>query len=197
MFGAILVLLICVSVIYAAISGNMPAVADAALSGCSEAVELCISLAGAMALWGGLMKLAEHSGITKRLCTWFSRPLKKLFNGLDDPAALELISLNVTANMLGLGNAATPIGIKAMKSLDKSKKTQPRHFALFILLNTASIQLVPVTVSALRAQYGSSKPWATAPAALITSICALACGIAAAALIYPLKKIKDQKEKDT
>ena len=160
-------------------------ISQAALTGCNNAVQLCITLAGSMALWGGIMRIAEKCGITKRISSVLSKPLSLLFKGLKGSRTLELISLNTAANLLGLGNAATPLGLKAMSELKKNGYDSSRHSAMFILLNTASIQLVPVTVAALRQSHGSLAPWEIMLPTVLTSLIALTAGIVIVNILYP------------
>lgn len=183
-----------IAVIFGAASGRMSEVTDAIYSGGSEAINVCITLAGVMAFWGGFMKIAEQAGITKiigRLCSPF---LRLIFPGLDMKGkAAEAISMNVAANLLGLGNAATPLGIEAMKQLQKSnplKDTASNHMVTFVVLNTASIQIVPTTIAALRAKYSSQTPMDIAPAIWLVSLAALAVGLM---VNYPLCRRKDSR----
>lgn len=185
MLEVVLIVLIFASLIYSIISKDASGISNAALSGSGDAVSLCIKLCGSMALWGGLMNVAEKCGITKKLSAVISKPLKLLFKGMNDPGTLSLISLNVTANLLGLGNAATPLGIKAMKRLYGSGKVNKRHAAIFVLLNTASIQLIPMTVSTMRMEHGAQNPWDCALPTVITSLMSLAAGITATLIFYP------------
>lgn len=155
--------MILLSVISALFSGKMPSLSNASMSGCKEAVELAITLSGSVALWGGIMKIAEKSGITHALCELLS-PLTKglLFRGLPkDSPAFDAISMNLAANLLGLGNAATPLGLAAMVELDREAHHSTvacREMIIFVVLNTASMQLIPTTTAFLRLQLGSANP---------------------------------------
>lgn len=168
--------MILVGILYGAFNGTMQEVTDAALASSKEAVTICITMAGVMALWVGLMEIAKESGIidglTKRL-----RPfIRFMFPGIPKGhPAQEHISVNIIANFLGLGWAATPAGLKAMEELGKleedrragklSGPTRKRGIAsnemcTFLILNISSLQLIPVNVIAYRAQYGSVNPTA-------------------------------------
>lgn len=184
MLGILLTILIVISLLFG-IAGDSAALSDAVLNSCNDAVQLCLYLSGSMALWGGIMKIAEKCEITKAVTSIINRPLKLLFRGLSDRHAMDLISLNVTANLLGLGNAATPLGISAMKQLHKSDpEGVGKHTAMFILLNTASIQLIPMTVSSMRLSHGASDPWDCTLPTVLTSVCAAAVGCIAVVLIH-------------
>ncbi len=174
-----------ISIVCGAANGRMEEVTGAVFSGGTQAVELCISLLGSICFWSGIMKIAEKTGLMSfigRIC----RPvITLLFPGLDaaSPAA-SAITMNVAANMLGLGNAATPLGIEAMKHLQEINPDKSRvsnHMVVFIVMNTASIQILPTTIAAIRAEYGSPSPMDILPAVLLSSVCSLAAGLMAAA----------------
>lgn len=179
-FGALLI----ASALLGAIEGNMPEVSSAALNSCVEAVELCIYLTGGMCMWGGIMRVAEKSGITDIIAKIFKPFLKHLFKGLDtNGKAFHAICMNITANLLGLGNAATPIGLEAMKRLEEEEgenEITSRNMVLFVVLNTASITLIPTTAASLRLKHGSEMPMEILPCVLITSACALIAGLVTA-----------------
>lgn len=188
MLGSLLTLLILSSVAYSVCTGQTQGISAALNDGAASAISLCISLSGAMALWGGIMSIAEKCGVTRAVTRLIRRPLKLLFVGLHSNAAFEHIAMNVTANLLGLGNAATPLGIKAMKELYSDSGCTDRHIAFFILLNTASIQLLPVTVSAMRQSHGAPDPWDCALPTIAVSAGALVFGLLTAAAIYQRKE---------
>ncbi len=179
-FGALLI----ASALLGAIEGNMPEVSSAALNSCVEAVELCIYLAGGMCMWGGIMRVAEKSGITDTIAKIFKPFLKHLFKGLDtNGKAFHAICMNITANLLGLGNAATPLGLEAMKRLEEEEgenEVTSRNMVLFVVLNTASITIIPTTAASLRLKHGSEMPMEILPCVLITSACALIAGLVTA-----------------
>lgn len=150
-------------------------------SGVKSAVELCLTLVGIMAFWGGFMEIAEQSGITSIFSKLLSPVIVRLFPNLK-PKSPEsrAISMNMTANLLGLGNAATPLGIEAMhrlKAHDGVYDTASNNMVTFVVINTASIQLIPITTAALRANYGSTAPMSILPAVLLTSLASLAVGL--------------------
>ena len=182
--------LIGLAVLCGAVTGRMPEVASAAVSGASEAVELLLSIGGMMLLWNGLMEVGEKAGLV-RIFSKAVRPLLKFLfpDAYRDRKAMDAVSMNMAANFLGLGNAATPLGIRAvgeLKRLGGGKAEATKSMSMFILINTASIQFLPTTVAALRAAQGSKSPFEILPAVWLTSILALAVGITAAKLFEKL-----------
>ncbi len=174
-----------ISVLCGLFTGSGPALAAAVSEGAQAAVELALSLAGTICLWSGLSKVMEQIGATKALAQLFRPLLKLLFpEACREADTIGAISANFTANLLGLGNAATPLGLVAVKKLAKKAKSGvPTHeMCRFIILNTASVQLLPVTVAALRAAAGAEQPFDILPCVWLTSVCALAVGEGAAFL---------------
>lgn len=173
--------IIIISIICAICTGNIESLSSSILSGASDAVNLIITMAGMMSLWTGLMKIADKGGLTYILARFFRPILKHLFKDYsEDSSAIRLICMNITANILGLGNAATPMGISAMKEMNKTNKEPSianNSMVMFAVMNTASIQLIPTMMSILRQKYGSVSPFDIVPAIWITSTCALVTGI--------------------
>jgi len=167
-------------------------VSDAALRECANAVTLAISLAGVICLWSGIMRVAQSSGLTEVLAKAFTPLLKRLFNGIDEKGkALQYIVLNLTANLLGLGNASTPFGIAAMKELEKESGKGERasdNMVLFVVMNTASLQIIPTTVAALRLKNGSSAPMEILPAVWLVSAVTLTVTIIVAKTLSGMRK---------
>ncbi|MCL2072144.1 MAG: spore maturation protein A [Oscillospiraceae bacterium] len=165
--------LILLSIIFAIISGDVAAVSEAALAESGNAVTLAISLAGVICLWSGVMRIAQKAGVTEFLAAAFRPILSRLFRGINAKGkAMQYIVLNLTANLLGLGNASTPFGIAAMKELEKEEQTGEKasnNMILFVVMNTASLQIIPTTVAALRLKNGSSDPMEILPAVWIVS----------------------------
>ncbi len=172
--------MIIISFFAAAINGNINAVTSGALNGAAEAVSLLISLLGIMALWTGLAKIAEKSGLV-RIFSKLLRPItKRLFPRLKEGgAAMEKIVMNMVANLLGMGNAATPLGLSAMKELDALREGEEAsdEMCTFAVLNTASLQLIPSTIISLRHAFGSKNPsiiilpvWLVSTAALLAAL---------------------------
>lgn len=161
------------STVYAIFFGDISAVSGGILESANDAVNLCITLMGAMCLWCGVMTVANRAGITDFLAKMLLPILSKLFSGIDrNGKAQKAISMNIISNFLGLGNAATPLGIEAMKQIEIEEKTgdkASRNMILFVVLNTASIQIVPTTVAAIRQSAGSKSPFEIIPSVLISS----------------------------
>lgn len=173
--------MILLSIITGAVGGNMAAVSTAAMNGCGQAVELVISLTGTICLWSGVMGIAEKSGLTDALSRAF-RPLNRiLFRGLSpDSPAIKAVSMNMAANLLGLGNAATPLGLAAMKELEKVNPvpgTASQAMVTFVVLNTASLQILPTTTSYLRLAAGSKEPMEILPAVWLASTVSICVGV--------------------
>ena len=201
LLSVIFSVLMIISVISAFITGRLDELSEAVLNEPVNAVELCIYLCGGMCFWGGIMRVAEKSGITEGLTKLFSVLLGGLFKGLDkNGRAFRAICMNITANMLGLGNAATPLGIEAMKAIaeeEKAESTATPSMVIFTVMNTASVTLIPSTALSLRMKYGSESPLEIVIPVWITSAAALTVSLTAAVLPYigsrQIKKEKRQK----
>lgn len=158
--------MILIAVIYGTVTGNVKAVGNAALDSSKEAVELCITMLGVMALWTGIMQIAEASGLTKKFIKLVRPVLRFLFPDIpEESKANDYIASNLLANILGLGWAATPFGLKAMTELQKihleqggEKGVASRAMCAFLIINISSLQLIPVNIIAYRSQYGSVNP---------------------------------------
>ena len=178
-----------ISVIFGLFNGNISAVSAAALEESTHAVELSIKLLGSLCFWSGLMEAARQSGLVSALCKVLRPFLGIIFPSLrGEEKALGAVSMNVAANLLGLGNAATPLGIAAMKELHKLSGgafAATKEMVCFVVMNTASLQLLPTTVAVLRMEAGAEKPLDILPAVWFVSACSLAVGIAAAKLTFP------------
>lgn len=201
----ILFLLALLAVIFGAVFGRMKEVSAAALSSCSDAVTLCITLTGALCLWSGLMEIAERSGLTAKITKLLLPVTSNLFKGVNRHSpAMRYITMNITANLFGLGNAATPLGIAAMTELAKDAPAlkdggvaATDDMVLFTVINTASIQIIPATIAALRMKYGSSSPFDIIPAIIICSASALTVAVICANLLkrfFPVDKTEDENE---
>ncbi len=151
------------------------------VSSTESTVKLTISLVGIMCLWCGIMKIAEKSGLTDKLAKILKPILKLIFREASkDEKAMGAIVMNLTANMMGLSNAATPFGIKAMEELNrlnKNNKSASNDMALFLVINAACIQLIPTTVISMRAAVGSQNPGETIIPAIIATGTAALLGI--------------------
>ena len=160
--NGIWVVLITVSIVAAFWTGGLEAVTKAIFDGAKAAVEVSLFLAGIVSLWLGITKIIEDSGLIHRLSQAFRPLMVRLFKAVPpDHPAITSITLNMLANFFGLGNAATPLGIKAMQdlqTLNKDKESLTFEMMLFIVLNTASIQLIPFTVIGILSDFGSASP---------------------------------------
>ncbi len=171
------------AVVFAVFGGTGQAVSAAALEGAGAGVRLAISLAGPMLLWSGLSRVMEEAGLTERLARLLRPILRRLFpDSFRDKRTLGSICANVTANLLGLGNAATPLGIEAVRCMKERAGSERAtdEMCRFIVMNTASIQLIPATVATVRAASGCASPFDILPAVWVTSVCSVAAGLAAA-----------------
>lgn len=173
--------MILLSILTGAVGGNMAGVSTAAMNGCGQAVQLVISLAGTICLWSGVMGIAERSGLTDAMSRMF-RPVNRfLFRELaPDSPAMKAISMNMAANLLGLGNAATPLGLAAMKELERENPrpgVASQAMVTFVVLNTASLQILPTTNAYLRLAAGSKEPMEILPAVWLASSVSIAVGV--------------------
>ncbi len=177
--------MIALSLAFAAATGNLGALGSAALEGARSAVELCVSMAGVMCLWTGAMEVMRQSGLTDALARLFHPLLRRLFpRAARDGETLATISANLSANLLGLGNAATPLGIRAARLMARgSGGVASDELCLLVVLNTASIQLLPTTVAGVRAALGARDPFDILPAVWLASFVAVGAGLAAAKLL--------------
>ena len=183
--------MVALAVLAAILTGNGSALAAAVMDGAQSGVTLAISMAGAICLWTGVGKLMEHAGFTGFLSRLLRPLLHRLFPSTQKDASLACsLSANICANLLGLGNAATPMGIQAAQRLASRcpDGTASDELCRLIVLNTASIQLIPATVAAVRASLGCATPFDILPAVWVTSLCSAGLGVAAAALFGKLWK---------
>ena len=175
--------LVAVSLFSSAIMGRGTELAASVTQGAQGGIELVLSMAGAICLWTGAGKLLEKAGLTGFLSRLLRPVLRKVFpTSVKDPALSSALSANICANFLGLGNAATPMGIQAAQRLaSKSKKgIASNELCRLVVLNTASIQAIPATVAAVRASLGCAAPFDILPAVWVTSLCSASLGIIAA-----------------
>jgi spore maturation protein A len=171
-------LLIAVSVLFSIINGRLDEFTKSIFEGAKSAVEVSLFLLGIVALWLGITKIIEDSGLIHRLSNLFRPVISRLFKSIpQDHPAITSITLNLLANLFGLGNAATPLGIKAMQDLQTLNEEVDRatfEMMLFIIINTASIQLIPFTVIGILSDFGSKNPSAVVlPTILATVLSAI------------------------
>ena len=181
MINIIWFLILSLGIIVGIITGRVEIVSKAVVSSTTGAVELVMGLLGMMCLWCGIMKIAEKSGLTDNLAKLLKPVLKILFKEAGrNKKAMSSITMNLTANMMGLSNAATPFGISAMEEMqkiNKEKSTASNDMSLFLVLNAACIQVLPTTVISIRAAYNSQNPAIIIIPAIIATGTAAALGI--------------------
>lgn len=180
MINYIWFVIIVFGILYGIFTGRGDAISKAIVSSSESTVELIISILGIMCFWCGMIKIAEKSGITSKIAKVLRPILKKVFSNIsDNEEAMSAIIMNLTTNMMGLSNAATPFGIKAMDAMEKrnrNKGTATNDMALFLVLNATCIQLVPTTVISIRAAAGSKNPGEIILPAIITTFLAAVFG---------------------
>lgn len=174
------------------LKGDMTDVSAASLEGCNKAVELVIYLSGSMCLWGGLMKICEKAGITAVIARMLSPVTRLLFrDAAHCPEVMNAVTMNLTANLLGLGNAATPSGIAAVKAMQKlPPAARKKCISMLVVLNTASIQLIPSTIVAMRLEHGAVSPFDVTPAIIFSSLISVTAGCL---MVYALNIRKDER----
>lgn len=180
MMNYVWVIIIIFSFFCAIATNNMPSLSSAVISGGTEAITLVLKLTGIICFWKGLMAIAEKSGLTQIISNMLKPVLKLLFPKLKDEKAKNAISMNLTANLLGLGNAATPLGLEAMKRLQENslkKDTATDEMVRFVVLNSAALHLVPTTVALLRHEFGSQNPMEILLPSIVTSFFSVTVGV--------------------
>lgn len=193
MINIIWALMAIVGIVYAMFNGTLEDVNEAIFNSAQEAVTLTIYLLSTLVFWLGMMKVAEAGGILKALARLFKPFVKKLFPEIpEDHPAIGYILSNITANMFGLGNAATPMGIKAMEEMKKLSQSNiaSRSMITFLALNTSGLTIVPTTVIAVRMQYASASPTEIVGTTLIATIVSTTFAIIFDRLFYYLEKNK-------
>ena len=177
--------MVAVSILCGASAGRMDAVGAAALEGAAAAVNLCLGMLGGVCLWMGVMELLDRCGASAALAELFRPVLRRLLpRASRDEETLSALSANVSANLLGLGNAATPLGIRAARRMAAGcGDTADDELCRLVVLNTASIQLLPTTVASVRAACGSASPMDILPAVWLSSTLSVTAGLLAARLL--------------
>lgn len=173
--------IVTISVLCGIWTGQSTQVAAAAAEGAGAAVELCLSIGGMMCLWTGVMEVMRRSGLADALSRLLRPVLKRLYPSVkEESEIMDAISANVSANLLGLGNAATPMGLEAARKMSKkSPGTASDALCMLVVCNTASIQLIPTTVATVRASAGCSRPFDILPAVWLASALSVSVGVAA------------------
>jgi len=182
--------MVVLSLVFGLLSGNLDAVSNAALEGARSAIDLSISMAGILCLWSGVMEIMNACGLSAGLAKLFRPILRRLLpEACKDEETLAAVSANVSANLLGLGNAATPLGIRAARRMSRGcGNVASDELCLLVVLNTASIQLLPTTIASVRAAAGSAAPFDILPAVWLASALSVASGLTAAWLLSHRRK---------
>lgn len=187
-------LMIISSLIVSFFTGTVEETVYAGFDGAMRSVEIVLSFAGIMCMWSGFLKVSQESGalsfVSKIICPF----TRKLFKGIGkNSKAMQYITANISANLLGVGNAATPSGIEAMKEMDRLNKTPEiasEDMSIFTVINTSSLQLLPTSIIALRVAAGSKSPQAIIPCVWITSLCSLIGAVTVMKLIIKMRRRK-------
>jgi spore maturation protein A len=183
-------ILLSVSILFAIFTGNLEPFTKSIFEGAKSAVEVSLFLLGIVSVWMGITRILEDSGLIYRIAHLFKPVISRLFKGIpDNHPSISAITLNLLANLFGLGNAATPLGIKAMQELDtlnEEKETITFEMMIFIVLNTASIQLIPFSVIGILASYNAKNPAAVVFPVLIATVVS---AIAALLILFSFRKV--------
>jgi len=196
MLNYVWIFLMVVSLVFGVVNGRLPEVTEAAFKYAGVAVDIAIGLIGIMAMWLGIMHIAEKAGLVRLLARAIRPISRRLFPDIPpDHPAMGAMILNIAANWLGLSNAATPLGLKAMDELQKinpPKDTASDAMVVFLSLNTGSITLIPATILAVRVQLGSAAPWEIIGTTIFASTCATISGVTAAKFLQHWKLFRIQ-----
>lgn len=178
---------IIISFIYGIYSGNIPNINNSIFESTDQTVELCLTMFGTLCLWNGIMKIAAKTSLIEKLTNFLKPLISFIFPEVkNDKQISKEISMNMVANILGLGNASTPLGLKAMYSMQKTNKNKTKlsnSMAMFILVNTASLQIIPTTVISIRSSLGSENPTKIIFAVWIATIAAFTTAIIAGKIL--------------
>ncbi|WP_404442617.1 spore maturation protein [Sutcliffiella horikoshii] len=188
MVNIIWVAMTIIGILFAMINGTMDKVNEAIFSGAKDAVTICIGFISILVFWLGLMRIAQEAGLLEKLASLFKPVVRRIFPEVpaDHPAMGYMLS-NMIANMFGLGNAATPMGIKAMeqlRELNGGKTEASRSMITFLAINTSSLTLIPTTVIAIRMNYGSASPTEIVGPTLVATLCSTIAAITIDRLFY-------------
>lgn len=181
---------IIISIVYAIISGNIENLNNSIFESTDSSVNLTLTLLGTTCLWSGIMEIASKTQIIEYLSRFLKPIVNKLFFELDGNSYNNIV-MNIIANILGLGNAATPLGLKAMQELQKENDNKDElsdNMMMLIVLNTASLQIIPTTIIAIRSSLGATNPTKIIFPVWISTICAGVVGIICAKIIIKFTK---------
>ncbi len=188
--NTIWLLLLSVSIVFAIFTGNLEAFTNSIFEGAKSAVEISLFLLGIVSVWMGITRILEDSGLIYRIAHLFKPIISRLFKNIpDDHPSISAITLNLLANLFGLGNAATPLGIKAMQELDtlnQDKGTITAEMMIFIVINTASVQLIPFSVIGILASFGDPNPAAVVLPVLIATVVS---AMAALMILFSFRRV--------
>lgn len=186
--NAIWSIMVLVSILFCVINGNVKEVIEVLFSSTENTVSLFLKLTGMICMWSGFIKIAEKTGVIEKISKFINPLIRIIFPELkNDKEISGHIAMNMTANMIGLGNIATPIGLKAMKKLqekNRNKTKLSKSMLTFVILNTASIQLIPTSVIAVRAAANSKSPTDIVLPTIIASVVSVVVGILIVRLLY-------------
>ena len=177
--------MVALSLVFGVVNGTIAEVSSAAMEGATAAVELCVSMGGILCLWTGIMAIMERCGLISGLSRLFRPILRRLLPcACRDRETLNAVSANISCNLLGLGNAATPLGVRAARRMAQGANgTATDELCTLVVLNTASIQLLPTTVAGVRATYGAAAPFDILPAVWLASALSVSAGLLTARLL--------------
>lgn len=185
--GIIWLFMMIIGIFLGILNGNIVEVVQAGMDGAVQAVELCFGFIGIYSMWLGLMKIAQRSGLIEGISKKMGRFLSFLFPDVPkEHPAMGAMAMNMTANIFGLGNAATPFGVKAMEHLQELNREKDRAtdaMCMFLVINGSSVQLIPATIIAMRGSAGSSNPSEIVGTTLIATMCSTATGIISAKVL--------------
>lgn len=198
MMSCVMGALVVLAIVFALFLGRASELTGAVLSSGISATELCLQLCGTLALWSGIMKIAERSGFCDVISKALSPLTNLLFKGLRErsPKAINSITLNITANLLGLGSAATPMALDAMSELDRlngKSRYASDYMVIFVVLNTASFQILPTTVATLRGLMGSENPLDIIVPVWVSSAVSVVVAVGTAFLLAKRKRGKNNE----
>ena len=187
LLGILITAIYLLCVLIAPLTGSAEEAGAAVMEGAQAAVPFVLEIAGGICLWSGVLELLERSGVSAALARLLRQPLRRLFprsSGKED--VLTALTENLSANLLGLGNAATPAGIRAAKGMAALGERGADELCLLVVLNTASLQLLPAMIASVRAAAGAASAFDILPAVWLSSVCSVCCGLLAAALFRRL-----------
>lgn len=195
MINYIFGIFIVIGVVYSFITGSVDVVNDSLITSGSSAISMIIKMIPLICLWLGVMKIAEDAGLIKKISIFLSKAIHPLFPELKkDSESISYIATNIVMNMLGLGSGATPFGLKAMESMQKEnekKEEATRSMITFLVINTASVTIIPTTVISLRTLNGSNDPTEILPACIITTVLSCFLGLVFDRIFYYVWRSKN------